>query len=114
MSSINLWTFSGRLGGDAETRDAGTGRVTTFSVAITDKYKDKADGTWKDAPVVWVRCEIWNRDAIAAYLKKGTFVAVSGRPKVSAYTNKEDEAVGSLECRVGEIEWNSPKEEAGY
>ena len=66
-------TVSGNLGKDAETRNAGSGTVTNFSVASTARVKGEKVTTW-------VRCALWGKrgESLQRYLTKGTRLAVSG------------------------------------
>tara|TARA_R100000664_G_C2748920_1_gene136339 strand:- start:1390 stop:1788 length:399 start_codon:yes stop_codon:yes gene_type:complete len=78
-------TISGRITADAETRDAGSGRVSSFSVACG--YKDK-DGDQTD---FW-RVALWWRDGkepgLLPYLVRGQGVIVTGDPRVRQYQKK--------------------------
>ena len=66
-------TIAGRLTKDAETRDAGGGRVTGFSVAV-DNWDGKTKGT------LFFDASWWGDrgEKVAQYLVKGTSVTVSG------------------------------------
>jgi single-strand DNA-binding protein len=93
----------GFLGRDAEVRDVGANNVViSFSVAYTEKYKDR-NGILQEK-TTWVRCSLWrqpDKTAIAQYLTKGTQVFVEGVPSANAYLSKEDnKLMASLECRV--------------
>ena len=63
----------GRLGKPAETRQAGGGTVTSFSIAVDIGYGDKK-------ATEWVECAIWGTrgEKLAQYLTKGANVVVSG------------------------------------
>lgn len=102
--AINTWTFHGNIGQNAETKQVGDTTVTTFSVAISEKYTDKADGQRKTS-TTWVRCSIWKNDKIGQYLLKGTHVVIQGVPKATAYLDKEGKAQSSLECIVRQVEF---------
>lgn len=107
--SINNWTFSGRLGQDAEGKSFGDNKhVTNFSVAVVKKYKDSADGQWKES-TTWVRCALWNREKLTQYLTKGSLVVVSGEPKATSYESN-GETKTQLECTVFDIDWASKQE----
>ena len=71
---MNSWTIAGRLGRDAETRQAGEHTVTNFSVAV-DERKGREKTT------LWVDVALWgNRgEALQPHLTKGTVVSVTGR-----------------------------------
>jgi len=63
----------GNIGKDAEVRNLEGGKsVISFSVAVTEKYKDKETTTW-------FNCQKWNAENIGQYLKQGTKVYVEGK-----------------------------------
>lgn len=66
-------TFAGRLGRDAETRNAGQTTATGFPVATDHGYGDRKQ-------TLWVDCTLWGQrgERLAAHLTKGTGVVVSG------------------------------------
>lgn len=110
--SINQYTFSGNLGSDAEVRVAGGTSLVSFSVAVTESFKDGND-QWQDK-TTWVRCTWWKRDEkTAKHLVKGAFVAVSGKPSVSVY-EKDGEAKATLEVNVSVCHFQTIKDGAGF
>ena len=70
---MNVFTFSGNLGGDCRTNTVGGTDVCNFSVACTSGYGDKKQTHWID-------CAYWGAGgkAVSPYLKKGQTVVVSG------------------------------------
>jgi single-strand DNA-binding protein len=102
--------FIGNVGKDAETKKINdTSNVIKFSVAVNESYKNK-DGE-KVENTIWIECEMWNREKLGQYLKKGTMVYVEGKPDVNAYIPKDStEAKGGLVCKVDEIQFLSKKE----
>ena len=54
---INKVILLGRLGGDPESRQAGTTTVANFTIATSDKYKDKQD-QWQEK-TEWNRVVAW-------------------------------------------------------
>lgn len=106
---MNVFTFTGRIGKDAEVRHTASGAaICSFSVAVESGWGDKKTTTW-------VRCALWGKRAeggLTQYLTKGAMVAVSG--ELSA---REYEANGvsktSIEVRVSELDLigGKPKEE---
>lgn len=72
---LNKITVSGRLGKDPEIRFSQGGTdIATFSLGVNSSFK-------KDAPPIWPSCTAFGKTAqiIAACLKKGSWVIVSGR-----------------------------------
>lgn len=113
---MNRYSFIGHLGQDAKTTALSAGgNVIAFSVAVTEKWKDK-DGNEK-TDTTWVACSWFRRAndsvAIAQYLKKGTKVLVEGKPKARAYADKEQYAAASLDVTVQTVELHGSPTEGG-
>lgn len=66
-------TIAGRLGRDAETRQAGQSTATGFSIATDHGYGDRKQ-------TLWVDCTLWGQrgERLAGHLTKGSGVIVSG------------------------------------
>ena len=90
---MNVFTFSGNLGNDCRTGNAGGTAVVNFSVACKSGYGDKAQTNWID-------CALWgNRGAaLQQYLTKGQQVVVSGE-----LGTREHDGKTYLTCRVNEV-----------
>ena len=101
--SINNWTFSGRLGRDAETRYATSGKeITSAAVAV--------DIGWGDNKrTLWVECVMFGERyaKIAQYLIKGGKVTVSGQCDLNQYTAKDGTEKASLKCIVQDIDFSN-------
>jgi len=81
MSSINVCTFSGRLGKDAETRYTPSQKaITNFSVAVDIGWGEKKR-------TMWLNCGLWGErgEKIAQYLTKGLAVTVTGDIELREY-----------------------------
>lgn len=85
--SLNKVMLIGHLGGDAETRMAGESKVAAFSVATTERWKDK-NGDAQEA-TEWPRCEFWNPCGVLPYLVKGQQVFVEGTLRTEKYKDKD-------------------------
>jgi len=86
---MNVAVFAGRVGGDAELNYTKSGlAVASFSVAI-DNGKNK-QGEKKAA--TWIKAVLWDKraEALAPYVKKGTFVIVEGPVSTEAWIAKQD------------------------
>ena len=70
MKSI---TIAGNIGKDAQTRQAGSDKVTSFSVAVEHR-------AGREKTTMWFDVSIWGQrgEALSQYLTKGARVAVSG------------------------------------
>ena len=90
MANVNKVTVMGVLGRDPETKNfPNGGSVTTFSVATTDHWKDKATGERKSA-TEWHRITTSNRLAEIAskYLKKGSKAYIEGSLRTRKYRDQ--------------------------
>lgn len=76
-------TISGRVGKDAEIRDAGGNSVCSFSVASSTKVKGEDKTIWTDVTLWGTRGE-----KLAPYIRKGNFVVVSGELSTREYNGK--------------------------
>lgn len=82
---MNKQQFIGRLGQEIELKKTENGTsVIEFSLADTEKYKDKEVTTW-------LRCVAWSgiADTIAKYVHKGDKVYVEGKYRNEEYTAKD-------------------------
>ncbi len=101
MSSINVCTFSGRLGKDAETRyTASQKAITNFSLAV--------DIGWgENKKTMWLSCGIWGDrgEKGAPYLTKGAAVTVTGEIELREYeSNGETRTSLNLTVRDWDIQ----------
>jgi len=83
---LNRFTAIGNLGRDPETRHMPSGgRVTNFSVAVTESWKDKTTGE-KAERTDWVNCECWGKlsEIAEQYLSKGSKVYIEGRLRIDS------------------------------
>lgn len=81
----NYCILKGHLGKDAEISN----NRTTFSIAVSESYKDK-QGEWQ-TKTDWINVIVWNK---SLELEKGDFVLVEGKIRVvkkdeKFYTNIE-------------------------
>lgn len=90
MASVNKAILIGNLGKDPELRYTPGGQaVASFSMATTDRYKDK-DGNMQER-TDWHNIVVWGRTAenVKQYLAKGRPVYVEGRIQTRSYNDKE-------------------------
>ncbi len=94
-----LITATGRLGKDAESRNAGKDTVVSFSVASEQRKGNEKVTVWLDA-------SIWGKrgQSLLPYLKKGTSVTVHGE-----LTQREHNGKTYLGIRVEHIELQGGK-----
>ncbi len=97
--SLNICTFSGRLGRDAEQKHLPSGApVLEFSIAIDSGFGDKKT-SW------WLRCSMFGDRGpkLAQYLTKGQQIGVSGEFTPRTYQSNGQEKM-SLDLRVNAVE----------
>jgi single-strand DNA-binding protein len=96
---MNVLSFTGNLGKDAEQRFTQSGdSIVGFSVALKSGFGEKAKTTW-------MRCTMFGKrgESVLPYLKKGTQVGVSGEFALSEWVDKEGQTKTSAECRVNDL-----------
>lgn len=92
---INNIIVSGRLGADAETRDANGKLVTNFRMAV---YQGKG----KDS--TWLQVTAWERTAeFCQGITKGCEVIVEGSLSTREYTTKDGATKTSVEIRASRV-----------
>lgn len=97
--SVNVFTFVGRLGQDAELRYTPNGKaVASFSAAVDVGFGDNKS-------TLWVRCNIWGKQAegLAPYLHKGDPVGITGELSNREWEDKEGQKRTSLEVSVRDV-----------
>lgn len=88
--AVNKYHGIGNLGRDPEMRFMPNGNaVCNFSIAISERYKDKNSGEMKEI-TEWVNIVMFGKLAEIAgeYLTKGSKVYVEGKLKTEKYTDK--------------------------
>lgn len=86
MSSLNRVTLIGNLGKDPEMRATASGdAVCNFSVATTEKWKDKAGDTQERTE--WHKVTAWRQlaEVCGKFLGKGSKVYVEGKLQTREY-----------------------------
>ena len=98
--SLNVCTFTGRLGRDAEQKYLPTGTaVLEFNIAVDTGFGDKLRS-------FWLKCAMFGDRGpkLAQYLTKGQQVAVSGEFDPRPYQAKDGAEKISLELRISAVE----------
>ncbi len=90
--SVNKVILVGNLGKDPEVRRTGSGdAIVSFSLAMTESWRDKATGERKDR-TEWANVVIFN-EAIGKiaeqYCKKGSKIYLEGQLQTREFTDKE-------------------------
>lgn len=92
MSDLNKWMGIGRLGQDPEVKQMpGSGdSVANFSIATTEKWKDKNSGEQKEA-TEWHRITVFGGLArvCGEWLRKGSQVYIEGKLRTRKWKDKD-------------------------
>ncbi len=90
MPSLNKILLIGHLGNDPTTKFLPSGaQVTTFSVATSEKYKNK-DGSSREV-TEWFNCVAFGKlaEICSQYLSKGSLVYVEGSLRTEKWEDKD-------------------------
>ena len=91
--------YEGNATRDAEVRATQSGKdVASFNLAVNTRSKDQQGNYVDDAPL-FVKVTVWGKpaQAVAASVRKGTRVIVSGRQRMTEWTTREGEQRQDLE-----------------
>lgn len=82
---LNQVNIIGNVGQDPELREAGGTSVVNFSIATTDRYKDRNGEQQENTQ--WHRVSFWGKPAeiIAQYVSKGSKLYVGGSLEYRKY-----------------------------
>ena len=89
--SVNKVTLLGNLGKDPEVKFLPSGQaVANFSIATTDRFKDKNSNEWQDR-TEWHNIVAYGRTAeiVRDYVKKGNKLYVEGRLTTRSWDDKD-------------------------
>lgn len=116
MAGVNRVTLVGRLGQDPEVRyTAGGKRVTTLSVATSERWTDQ--GGEKREHTEWHKVVMWARLAEIAeqYLEKGGQVYIEGKLRTRKWDDQHGQTRYSTEIVADELQMlgSRPSESAG-
>ena len=107
--SINVCTFSGRLGRDSEVKYIPSGTaVLEFSLAVDAGFGDKKSS-------FWLKCAMFGDrgQKLSQYLLKGQQVIVSGEFSPREYQAGDGSTKVSLDLRVNAVELVGGKQQDG-
>jgi len=102
--SLNKVFLIGNVGRDPEIRDVNGAKVASFTLACSEKYKDR-NGEIKEN-TDWFNIAAWRSSAefIEKYVTKGMQVHIEGKIKTRKYTTKEGEERTVTEIVVDHIQ----------
>lgn len=108
--SLNVFTFSGRLGSDAELKYTQGGTpIWTARVAVDYGWGDNKGTSWINAKSLGKHAEALGK----LDLQKGAAIGGTGELQVREYDKKDGGKGISVECLVNKIELLGPKPDTG-
>ena len=83
--SVNKVILLGRVGKEPEIRQVGDNKVANFSIATSEKFKDKAGNKVENTE--WHNVVFWGKQAelIEQYVHKGDELYIEGSIKTETY-----------------------------
>ena len=116
MRGVNKAILVGVLGRDPETKTfPNGGSLTQFSIATTEKWKDKNSGERKEH-TEWHRIVASNRlgEIAQQYLKKGSKVYIEGKLKTRQWTDQNGQERYTTEISANELQMLDSKGDSNY
>jgi len=116
MRGVNKAILVGVLGRDPETKTfPNGGSLTQFSIATTEKWKDKNSGEQKEH-TEWHRIVASNRlgEIAQQYLKKGSKVYIEGKLKTRQWTDQNGQERYTTEISANELQMLDSKGDSNY
>lgn len=102
---LNNCQFIGRLGKAVEVKDTTSGKVANFSLAISEKWKDKNTGEKKEK-TEWVRFSTFNENLINVlekYTKVGDAIYCAGKFTTRKYTKQDGSEAYASEIKLEQV-----------
>ena len=99
-------TVVGNVAGPPRLRTTPSGvSVADFRIASTPRRHDRAEGTWSDGETIWFGVSTWRglAEHVAASLKKGDKVVVSGRLTTRSWEVEGGERRTGLEIDAAHV-----------
>ena len=112
MSGVNKVILIGNLGSDPERKQTTNSSVTTFSVATSERWTDKAGDTHERTE--WHKCVAWARtgEIAAEYLRKGSKVYVEGSLQTRSWQTDSGETRYMTEINVRNMQMLDSRRES--
>jgi single-strand DNA-binding protein len=101
---MNLYAFTGNIGGDVKVNNVSGTSVANFNVAVKSGYGDKAQ-------TIWITVALWGKQAeskLIDYLVKGQGVAVTGE-----LSTREHEGKTYLQVRANSVDLQGGSKQEG-
>ena len=104
---MNKAIIMGNIGGEPQLRTVGNTSVLSFSIATSEKYKDR-DGELIEK-TQWHNIQMWGKDKLAEHLRKGMKVLVHGQIEYREYTTDQGEVKKATDIKCWDLEFCEPK-----
>ena len=115
MRGVNAVTLMGNTGGDPEVKYTTEGSaVTTFNIAITEKFKNKSSGELKER-TDWFKVVCFSQlaETIGKWVGKGDKLLVWGSLRKREWTTPEGDKRSSIEVVANRIDFINLKRKEG-
>lgn len=99
---LNKATLIGRIGRDPESQDVNGTKLTKFSIATSESWKNKQGE--KQEETQWHNCNAWGKlaEIIEQYVKKGDLIYVEGKIQTRKY-EKDGQDHYATDIKVSEM-----------
>lgn len=105
--NLNKIQLIGRVGKDPEVRTLDSGKVASFSLATTEKFKDKESTEWHS-----ITCFGNTATVAEAHVHKGDLLYIEGRINTREWTDKDGNKRHTTQVIANTLGFLSPKKEA--
>ncbi len=81
----------GHIGSDIRVREGKGGKIASFSMAASKRWRDKTSGEMRES-TTWVNVNLWQErlaNYAESYLGKGSLVYVEGEARLNKWTNQD-------------------------
>ena len=115
MRGVNAVTLMGNTGGDPEVKYTTDGNaVTTFNIAISEKFKNKSSGELKER-TDWFKVVCFSQlaETIGKWVGKGDKLLVWGSLRKREWTTPEGDKRSSIEVVANRIDFINLKRKEG-
>lgn len=106
--ALNKVLLIGNVGKDPEVRQLENGTVASFSLATTERYKDRELTEWHNI-VAWRQLA----DLVRDYVHKGMQIYVEGRIRTRSWDDQNGQKHYVTEIQADSIQFLGKKEPAG-
>lgn len=100
----------GYLGADAKVKEQDGKTTISFAVSSNHKTNEVDSEGRKIEKVQWISCFLNRQSGISEFLKKGTYVYVTGDVFIDVFTKEDGTSVPSITMNVGKIELLAKKD----